>query len=165
MMGKTHRIGGLLASAIFLSSVPLDPVTAMGVITCGVAGSLLPDIDHRRSTAAKSLGMVGGITSAVFRHRGILHSPLFYTIIFLVLCPMCPAPLLLLLTSGYLGVLSHLLLDMLNPVGIPLVAPLSRKRTHIACISTGGFREHMVKWGMLALCGLCFFVYFMKLLG
>lgn len=97
MTGKTHRIGGALAGAIFIRlsrNDNLDMCTL--VLTGSVLGSLLPDIDHPRSTISRKLwfiswplvllrGAMRQIASflpkceeqkvkSIVGHRGITHS-------------------------------------------------------------------------------------------
>lgn len=44
-----------------------------------------PDIDHPTSRPTKNIWIIGKITSKIFRHRGILHNPLAWTIGYFIL--------------------------------------------------------------------------------
>lgn len=103
MRKRTH----LMAGAVFsLACSCSAPATALVCI-----GSLLPDID----TASSSLGKKFKFIGAFFEHRGFTHSLLFF--------------LLTSMINPYLGigVLSHIILDMFNPVGVELLCPFGRK--------------------------------------
>ena len=159
MMGKTHRLGGVLVGLGMLSVVPQDPVVIAGSLACSVVGSLFPDLDHKNSTISKKAGVVGGITSAVFTHRGIMHAPLIYTLIYLAAMTVAELPYSVFLTSWYFGVLSHLLFDMFNPGGIPLLFPLSKKKFRIIGLSTGGVGEAVFRAVMMFSCvGFAFYI-------
>jgi uncharacterized metal-binding protein len=43
-----------------------------------------PDIDHPDSTPTQNMGIIGWITSRVCSHRGILHNPWFWTLLYIV---------------------------------------------------------------------------------
>lgn len=44
-----------------------------------------PDVDHPNSQPTKNMGFIGKITSRTFKHRGLLHNPLFWTAVYLAL--------------------------------------------------------------------------------
>lgn len=78
-------------------------------------GSVLPDIDERKSKIAKGSGLIGLVVGFFFKHRGFFHS-----LVFLVL-----AVLLVKLFFGdyygwglFLGLAGHLLLDSMSKKGI-----------------------------------------------
>lgn len=80
MVGRTHRIGGILfgAGATILASPVVHPehlVTFAGAMMAGGAiGSLIPDIDKKGTTASKALGPVSNVINKRMHHRGITHS-------------------------------------------------------------------------------------------
>lgn len=45
-----------------------------------------PDIDHQKSTPTKKLGVIGWAISRTFKHRGMLHSPLFWAGFYFIVC-------------------------------------------------------------------------------
>ena len=58
-MGKSHAISGVLAGVGVAAAIPSAPVPVR-VLAVAVTGgaALLPDLDHKSSTAARSLGIV-----------------------------------------------------------------------------------------------------------
>lgn len=143
MTYKTHVVGGLvLASAVgFAIHVPankLAPMTAVGGIF-----SLLPDLDMPNSKASRYgiNRLVAYPLNKLFGHRGFIHSPLL-CIVITVLLYLCHCPVWLWAGFG-LGFLSHLVLDSLNPSGIPWLWPY-KKRFHLLNIKTNTMPEYLV---------------------
>lgn len=95
-----------------------------------------------------------------FEHRGIFHAPLFWMLIFIPLFIFIP-PLIThelvqhMVIGGLfglaLGVVLHLLADMLNPTGIPLFMPIIHTKFRLARIVTGSKAELVFKVLMLLL--------------
>ncbi|HCL04319.1 MAG TPA: hypothetical protein DHW61_18235 [Lachnoclostridium phytofermentans] len=122
MKGKTHIIGGLAISGILLycnKTYHLDlPIRSFDYITGSVLGSLLPDIDHKKS-------FLGSIFHLPIKHRTLTHSFLF-----LFLTSIIVLQFNLSIALGlFLGISSHLFLDMvpIHSNGICLFYP-SKKR-------------------------------------
>jgi inner membrane protein len=122
MKGKTHIIGGLAISSVLLycnKTYHWDlPVTSFDYITASVLGSLLPDIDHKKS-------LLGSIFHLPIKHRTLTHSLLFLFITSIIVLQFN----LSIALGLFVGISSHLFLDML-PVrskGICLFYP-SKKR-------------------------------------
>lgn len=103
MTGKTHAAAGVAAALMLGANAPQIAII--------VFGSLLPDIDHSGST----LGRLVKPLSKSLKHRSVTHSLLFLLISTIL--------------SPYLGigVLTHILLDMLNPEGVRLFFPYKKK--------------------------------------
>lgn len=141
MMGKTHRLGGIMVATAMLTAIPQDPLIIAGTVACSLAGSYFPDLDHRNSTASRKAKIVGTITSTIFTHRGFMHWPSVYTVLYLIGLYFAPLPYSVLLTGWYFGVLSHLSMDLFNPQGIPLLAPFSMKKISFGNITTGSAGE------------------------
>lgn len=139
MTGVTHILGGIAAGIAVSALAGMDGVSAVGFTCASIAGSLFPDIDLCTSKAGSKAKPVSFLISHTFGHRTLFHSPLLYTTIY----PLCNHympylhPWILAFT---VGAASHLLLDMFNYKGIPLLYPLS-KHYHIASIKTGGKGE------------------------
>ncbi len=143
MNGTTHLLAGITAG-VALSYQQQLPLSLTALCCCaGGLGGLLPDLDHKNSTIAHKAWASGNMVAHLTTHRGFLHTPVFAVGLLLVLQPVLqeifhqsipPEPLLALL----FGMLSHLLLDMLNPAGIPLFYPLSRKRFHLLRLRSHG---------------------------
>ncbi len=148
----THSLGGVAAGVAVLSAVNVtQPVIQSTIIAGAVLGSLFPDIDHRQSWIGHKLPVAAGIISAVFKHRGAVHTPVCIVIVSLILS---------LLNWGWLhdlnylatyfiqgfipGMISHLILDTLNVQGIMWLWPLSEKRFHLLSIRTNSAMEAVV---------------------
>ncbi len=122
MKGKTHIIGGLALSGLLLyynKTYQWDlSITTFDYIAGAVLGSLLPDIDHKKS-------FLGSIIHLPIKHRTLTHSLifLFITSIFVLQFNKSIA------YGLFLGISSHLFLDMLpiRSKGICLFYP-SKKR-------------------------------------
>lgn len=101
MRGYTHLAAGIAATALLPG---LSLATGAGVIV----GSILPDVDKSTSM----LGRRVPVLPKLLKHRGVTHSLLF-------------AALMVPLNFGLsVGCVIHLLLDMLNPEGVPLFWPI-----------------------------------------
>lgn len=122
MKGKTHVIGGLAISGLLLycnKTYHLGlSIASFDYITGTVLGSLLPDIDHKKS-------FLGSIIHLPIKHRTLTHS-----LLFLFLTSIIVLQFNLSIALGlFLGIGSHLFLDMLpiKSKGICLFYP-SKKR-------------------------------------
>lgn len=76
MTFNTHQAGGLLAAGLVLTTTApeISSLWLWGAIA-GSLGAALPDIDHAKSIPARSIHLVGYVTSKTLRHRGPLtHS-------------------------------------------------------------------------------------------
>lgn len=153
MVGKTHLYSGLCAGAGYALWAGLPLVPAALAVSAGMIGGVLPDLDHRKSKVTQKTGILGFCSSHLFKHRGVLHTPIVYFALWGVLTMFVDSdPLTHAVICGLLvGELSHLFLDMLNPSGIPLLWPLTRKRISLLPIPTGGKLDAML--GMAALAG------------
>lgn len=82
MLGKTHRLGGIMVGALSpliieaVTKTPIqDPAVFVGVAMAGGAiGSLIPDLDHPNSLLSKKLKPVSAIVREFAHHRGITHT-------------------------------------------------------------------------------------------
>lgn len=151
---KTHKIGGICAGAVVVSSfVPnslqslasfdLKSISVASIIMVGsVIGSSIPDIDKRGSYISKKLGVISAFASMT-GHRKFFHSPLFI-IIFSGILNYLALYLDGSLQSLYytfvmgltFGMISHLLVDSMTVSGIPLLYPVSQKKFKIAKFRT-----------------------------
>lgn len=152
----THALGGAIAGAAVASLMAVDDKVAVAAIMTGaVLGSLLPDIDHTRSKISKSSAaaqVASYAVSAISKHRGFFHTPLFILLIAAVLSMAIQFGL-----SGEIhhiawmayiglipGMLSHLLLDTCNPGGIMWLYPIKSKRFSLLPIKTSSLGEMAV---------------------
>lgn len=92
---------------------------AFGLNPVGVIfGALVPDLDYR------------------FKHRKFLHNMFSIILITLFSGPLWKSVLV--------GLVSHILLDMLTVSGVSLLYPLSERRFRIAPFRTGGFFDQIL---------------------
>lgn len=157
MIGITHLAGGL-ATGIGACLLGQPGIGDGVVCIAGCAfGSLFPDIDHKGSTMGQKVKPVSSVIGAVAGHRNFFHWFLPYLILAVIL--HFSAPWLDNLTfSVFLGVLSHLFLDALNPSGVPL---LPGRRIHLLRIHTGSRVDKAVGvlLYLLALAGLVVWIF------
>ena len=148
MTGKTHAICGtvtiLAITAVSFRGLPIDGHTylpAVGLLSVA-AGSYMPDIDLHRS----KMGQRHKFISKHLTHRGITHTLLF-PVIFIVAMLMAAAakiPVLPELIMGFnVGWVVHILADLCNRKGVPLLWPLYRRRVHIAAFLTSTWHEYV----------------------
>ena len=123
-------------------------------------GSVFPDIDHPASFISRGYWSV---LSTVIRkttgHRGWTHSlfgaGLFTGILLLILWYFKAS--LFLAFGFFLGYISHLISDSLNPTGVNWLWP-KRKRYSIGIIRTGSVGENIFMWIIVfAIAGLLYF--------
>lgn len=141
MTGCTHLAAGATVGLCVGAITPgLDPITAMAA--AGFS-ALLPDIDTPTSKLGRRTGPVSGLIGFLFGHRGLFHAPALYLTIYCILFFAFP-PHRLIFLCALTGVMSHLLLDALNPMGIPLIWPVSSRRFHFAKLQTGGLTDRLL---------------------
>ncbi len=155
MKGTTHIVGGVGTALLFQAYTNYGDANSVFFIGT-ILGSLFPDIDSKgliakpgkllriRSKATRdTINSIGGFISNIIQkfteHRGFFHWPVLGIMILLL---------------GYdidnyflfyfgLGFLSHCFLDSLNEMGIPILAPFSLKRYHLAKIKYGRIGEKL----------------------
>ena len=130
MLGKTHLGGGILASLLFCGG---DVVSSLFV----VVGSILPDIDHPGSMVGKNVPLI----PKLLNHRGLTHS-----ISFCVMMSLLNAWL-------GIGVLVHIVMDMMTKNGVELFYPYKKRiRFPLAkyVVTNGNFEKVL-----FYLCYLC----------
>lgn len=151
MTGKTHMLGGIAfgaTSALIAKTVAPDIISnvQLGAIVMGsTVGSLIPDIDHPSSLISRKIPpvaflyrIVAAIDKLVAKllhssysmgHRGITHSMIPVTTLLALLCFFGNQLQIFYLLFGLLiGCYSHIAFDMLNPSGVPILLPISKKR-------------------------------------
>lgn len=150
MTGKTHMLGG---AAAFAAALALTGQTNPGIMTAvaggaTIVGALFPDIDLQTSKAGQAAKPMSFVISHLFGHRTLFHSPLLYILLYL-LGTKLGTTWLPLVQAFMLGVSSHIVLDMLNKKGIPLLYPCT-KHFYVATVKSGGNAEYIVD-GMLVM--------------
>ncbi|WP_418055079.1 metal-dependent hydrolase [Pseudoflavonifractor phocaeensis] len=132
MTYRTHILGGVAAAAIITTVSargcleflpPLSTPAVFGSFVAAMIGSILPDIDQPTSMVGKTLPIISRLMRGAFGHRGFCHSLLFLALIYGITMTLFSSmkfyALVLCLGAG-----SHLLFDMFNRPGIPLLWPL-----------------------------------------
>lgn len=145
---KTHVIGGITAGLILSNTIANITIETKTILLAySVVGSLIPDLDHPNSFLGKKLKVVSKPTNTFLGHRSILHAPLVYLLLFFFLKNYIPSILLL---GLFVGIFSHIFLDMLNKSGIPIFYPLNKKRINILNIKTNSISEIFVDFAIIA---------------
>lgn len=158
MQYKTHFAGGALITLTVLQHTEyVSPEQVVPFAVATLIGSVAPDIDHKNSFISNRLKPLGFLVRRTTTHRGATHSPLIVALFSLLLY----SGLGLTEFSSYsypiafgffVGAISHVLLDMLNPQGVPLLYPIPKaKRFRIAHIRTGGLIEKITFMALLIL--------------
>lgn len=146
MTGKVHTICGVsvaVATTICFPELHIMSATiypAIGIVAA-VPGSLLPDIDIERS----KLGSKHKWLSKHLTHRGITHTLLVPMIIFGLFFLLQAVPIIPSLLFGFeIGYLAHILADMFNKKGVPILWPFTKAKLHIACVKTASTPQQVV---------------------
>lgn len=143
MRVETHFAGGLAAGVAMAAYLHLPPVQLAPVLAVAAVGALLPDIDHAGSAPNHALGLAGKVTAAMVSHRSVTHSLAFCAVIAFVMYVL-HAPMLY-TYAALAGMASHLLLDSLNPRGVPWLWPFGKHiSTAPLVITTGSAAEKVV---------------------
>lgn len=137
MTGRTHDLAGLTLLNIVFVSVPIPSMsltTAVGAFAMVFIGALTPDIDQptadlwRRLPAGNIIGRI--ISPILGSHRMISHSliglALFAygsNILFHRLSTIILLDMTIIWYTFMIGFISHLLIDLFNREGIPLLFP------------------------------------------
>ncbi|MCY1024749.1 metal-dependent hydrolase [Mammaliicoccus sciuri] len=139
MTGKTHLSCGIFIGSSLSIYYGEDIFTSFTIVSlCGVA-SLVPDICHFKSNLGKKIFPISFIVRLIFGHRTFTHSLLFLFLIFWGLRSIsAPEPYLV---SFILGMLSHIILDMLTPRGVKLFYPLNVSVKLPIVFRTGGVMD------------------------
>ena len=146
MTYKTHFVGGICAAGIVGAVMPIENIAVVAGVSAFSA--LLPDIDIEGSKVNNKAGIVDKGVSSVFSHRGFIHTPILYVVLYVLMSMVLPQAICL----GFLiGTISHLVLDTFNYKGIMWMYPLSRKHFHIASIKTRTTMETVFMAIMIAI--------------
>lgn len=145
---KTHIVGGLALGYIAFNnidilSVDINISTNLLIASGGlIFGSLFPDIDKHNSYLSQKLKPLSMITSKVLKHREFTHSIVGTIILSLIMnlilngFNLTLEVINILSLSFTIGIISHILLDMLTPAGVVLFYPLYRKKVKLISLKT-----------------------------
>lgn len=131
-------------------------------------GSVFLDIDHPNSFIGRRMKVTSFVVHHTLGHRGFTHSLLFvfgasfFSYLLLLIVFSHVGSFLFVAHSFsfgfFLGMVSHLLLDMMTKSGVPLLHPFSKKRYSISPIKTGSVGESLFALVLLGIQGgLMFF--------
>lgn len=124
MLWYTHLFAGVSAGLL------LSGHAETALVSAGISGltALLPDIDSPDSWIGRRVPLISRSLKASVGHRGPLHSLLGATAVSLALTYLFghgfKVSLFVPVLAGYL---SHLVMDTLNPPGVPWLWPLKRR--------------------------------------
>lgn len=142
MTYKTHIIGGTaLAVLVHKYGLNMPELEMIGYYTGAMIGSLLPDLDHPNSWISRNTFILY-YPFHKLGHRKATHSLLAVILLLIVLSLFFGINNIVL--GIVLGYLSHLILDMFNPLGVPLLYPLIKDKYKIGKIRTGESGEYIV---------------------
>lgn len=157
MQWKTHIGGGAVAGGVIITaylnkdfSLGTEPLYIVpALLAMSVLGGLFPDIDLETSKVGQHTKTMSFIINRFFGHRTIFHAPLLYVLVYILLKqPLQQYHILLLAFTA--GALSHIVLDMCNAKGIPLLYP-AKGNYHVAKIKNGGKVEKAIFFTLIAL--------------
>lgn len=120
MIAPTHISFGVLFAEFVFTCLDVSP-SGSALLAAGL-GSLLPDADTPKS----AIGHIFKPSAAIerrFGHRQVTHSALFLGLCALAALPLLLASWKLTYLGLLLGIASHLMLDMANLSGVPLLYP------------------------------------------
>lgn len=138
MLAKTHFTFGI-ACWVTYANVRGIPVQPLPLALVGL-GSLLPDIDHPKSTFGRIIPFLSYPISAVFGHRGITHSFLAaIAAAFIMYMYGAKSWFVAPLVVGYV---SHVLGDVVTNSGAPLFWP-KKDKVSIPVFNTNSFAEYL----------------------
>ncbi|OIO82647.1 MAG: hypothetical protein AUJ88_01575 [Gallionellaceae bacterium CG1_02_56_997] len=167
MMAFTHAAAGATSALLVAQHLHAGPIQTLLVLSGGVAGSYLPDIDHPKSAFGSRVLPLSLPISAIFGHRGITHSLIAAVAISGLLWWVfqranwhegIAVPVLVGIAVGYL---SHLLGDWLTNSGVPLLWPSKRRFVSPLKLCTGDFREYilaLLMYGWVAMTAMRIFI-------
>ena len=167
MMAFTHAAAGATSALLFAQYLHAGPIQTLLVLSGGVAGSYLPDIDHPKSAFGSRVLPLSLPISAIFGHRGITHSLIAVVALSGLLWRVfqranwhegIAVPVLVGIAVGYL---SHLLGDWLTNSGVPLLWPSKRRFVSPLKLCTGDFREYilaLLMYGWVAMTAMRIFI-------
>lgn len=147
MRGNCHLLFGTAIGSMcalnteyisnYFPAIENTPETMALFVLGGIVGSVLPDIDNQSSYVAKLCYPLGKPFYALqkmqnkqeWQHRGIMHDFGIYLIGLILSVNYFPC-----LVGLFLGLISHIFLDMFNPMGVPFLFGI--KHIHLGKIKS-----------------------------
>jgi len=140
VLWRTHFLAGAAAGLLLAGQTDIKTVA----VSAGIAGvaALLPDLDDPKSKLGKLAAPASWVVKATVGHRGPLHSFLGVVAATLVATILNHGSIAFASTVA-VGYLSHLVMDSLNPQGVPWLWPC-KKRFGLPLVQTGSLLERLV---------------------
>ena len=132
MLYKTHLVFAILIALLLFNKFNIFLLIIL------ILSSFIPDIDIQTSKIGKKFKILSFLTNKLFSHRGFFHSiilPLIFYFIFTYIFNLQEIGLVV-----FIGISSHLFLDMLTKEGIAFFSPFIQKKIN-GFITTGGILE------------------------
>lgn len=131
----------------YLPEIPDTPEMQTLFVLGGMIGGILPDMDCPNSYIGKLTVPVSTLIGAVqkksgrtdYKHRGLFHDPAVYLTGLYLSYNNCPS-----LTGVFTGCLTHILLDLCNPAGVPFL--FGTRHLRIAEIKSGSRESIIFTW-------------------
>ena len=123
---KEHLIGGIIlgVGAVYLTHKMAIPCNSVVLVSTASLGALLPDIDHPKSKVGRVVPFLSRPLYKWVGHRTLTHSLAFATLTASVGLQLHAA-----FGIGlFVGVISHILLDMFTPAGVSLLYPFRKNK-------------------------------------
>lgn len=147
MKGATHMVAGAI-TGLATAHIGQAPEAALPLMIAGSLGSLIPDIDMASSKLGRRIWPAALLVQIFIGHRTLFHAPLLYAGLWFLLKSLIPQYSLI-ITAAFVGIASHILLDLFNPAGIPLLYPIP-KRFHLGNMRSGGLIDWLLCLFLLA---------------
>lgn len=126
MLGRTHMAGGAVAGLLAAKALGYTGNTEVAMVGVAALAALLPDIDTPDSIIGHIIAPVSVLLNTVVGHRKLTHS-LLAAVLAGAAASYIPGSSLPYVAAVMAGYLSHLLLDFLNPQGVPFFYPYPRR--------------------------------------
>lgn len=101
----------------FSGNYPVEEIAAFVLVGYFNTVFASPDIDHRKSRPTQNMKGVGWITSRLFTHRGLLHNPIFWTILYIgigVFVQYKYSYEVWWISGGLIAIYTHIILDCIS---------------------------------------------------
>ena len=132
MNKSIHIAAGIITGVVLSNNLELDSLESLLCVSTTILGSLLPDIDTPYSYIGNRVKLISIPIYKLFGHRTVTHSLLVWTVLLLA-SPIFYQGLIygILCISLYGGIVSHLILDTISPIGVPLLYPVHNVKVHL----------------------------------
>ena len=123
-----------IALSLFTYQLESEPLKQLIIIILLLIGSLLPDIDEPKSLIGRHFKFLNDF----FKHRGFFHSLTFVCLISIIIFSIDK----IYSFAMFVGLMSHLLLDMLTKKGIKI--PFKKDKIR-GPIKVGSWKEKIIQ--------------------